>query len=323
MRMGLHEEIPCPQQEIGVAAVQTNQDTSGVPPYLKRKLLMRHDGMIYHVMGFRKEVDRQTATDSDSDRTSRINCNCKASRGKMAILGDTSMVSDDDNDWIHSDYSHDDDDEDEGDGEGEVQRQPELGVGVVGPSRRNGEFPPRIRWLRKNLHLHLLMTRRRMEAAMKCALWRRDDDHDGTGKVTAVPAVQLARAQIQLEDSPPWHSGKRERNDTETETAFVRSESYNRNSNDNDDLDESTTSRKRQRLGSCHGTTGSAPAIIRRVEGSLGGLPANADAACEVAAPPITLTGLLSEASDLSVGPRRSQRIRGKLGSAWGTTRMS
>jgi hypothetical protein len=44
--VGLHEEIPCLQQEIGVAAVQTNQDTSGVPPYLKRKLLMHHDGMI-------------------------------------------------------------------------------------------------------------------------------------------------------------------------------------------------------------------------------------------------------------------------------------
>jgi hypothetical protein len=45
-RMGMHEEMPCLQQEIGVAtAVQTNQDT-GVPPYLKRKLLMRHDGMV-------------------------------------------------------------------------------------------------------------------------------------------------------------------------------------------------------------------------------------------------------------------------------------
>src|ERR1700679_225484 len=37
-RMGLHEEIPCLQQEV-------NQDTSGVPLYLKRKLLlMHHDG---------------------------------------------------------------------------------------------------------------------------------------------------------------------------------------------------------------------------------------------------------------------------------------
>jgi hypothetical protein len=314
-RMGLHEEIPCLQQEI-------NQDTSGVPLYLKRKLLlMHHDGKVYRVvllMGFRKEVDRQAATDSDSDKTSRTNCNCKASRGKMAILSDTSTVSDEDGDWIHSDYSHDDDDEDED----EAQRQPELGVEVVGPSRRNGEFPPRIRWLRKNLHLHLLMTRRRM-ATMKCALWRHNDDRDGTGKVTAVPAVQLARAQIQLEGSPPRHSRKRKRNDTETETALVRSKSYNRNSSDNDDLDESTTSRKRQRLGSCHGTTDSAPAIIRRIEEGLGGLPANADGACEVAAPPITITGHLSEASALSVGPRRSQRIRGKLGSACGTTRMS
>jgi hypothetical protein len=43
-RMGLHEEtIPCLQQEIGIAAVQTNLDTSGVPPYLKRKLLMCHN----------------------------------------------------------------------------------------------------------------------------------------------------------------------------------------------------------------------------------------------------------------------------------------
>ena len=52
-RMGLHEEIPCLQKEIGVAAVQINKDTatvdgtSGMPPYFKRKLLLRHDGMIY------------------------------------------------------------------------------------------------------------------------------------------------------------------------------------------------------------------------------------------------------------------------------------
>ena len=54
-RVGLVREeiIPCLEQEIGVAAVQTDQDsswtiddTSDVPPYLKRKLLMRHDGMI-------------------------------------------------------------------------------------------------------------------------------------------------------------------------------------------------------------------------------------------------------------------------------------
>jgi hypothetical protein len=231
----------------------------------------------------------------------------------MAILGDTSTVSDDDGDWIHSDYSHDDEDEDED----EAQRQPELEVGVVGPSRRNGEFPPRVlRWLRMKLLLHLLMTRRGMEATMKCAHWWHDDDdnHDDVGKVTAAPAVQLASSQMQ--DSPPRRSGKRKRSDieagteTETETAIVRSESYNRNSNDNDDLDESTG--KRQRLGP----------LAYHVEG-LGGLPANTDGACEVAPPPITITGHLSEASALSVEPRRSQRIREKLGSACVTTRRS
>jgi hypothetical protein len=170
----------------------------------------------------------------------------------MAILSDTSTVSDDDGDWIHSDYSYDDDDEDE------VQREPELGVGVVGPSRRNGGFPPRVRWLRRKHLLHLLMMRR-MEAAMKCAAhWRHDDDHDGSGKVTAaMPAVQLRSSQIQ--DSPPRRSGKRKRIDTETETendtdtdtaSIVRSKSYNRSSNDNDDSGESTG--KCQRLGSCH-----------------------------------------------------------------------
>jgi hypothetical protein len=126
-----------------------------------------------------------------------------------------------------------------------------------------------------------------------------------------VPPVQLARPQ-QIQDSPPPRSGKRKRNDSETETAIVTSESYNRNSND---LDESTRKRQRLGLGSCHGT--SAPAFIQRVEG-LGGLPANTDGA-----PPITITGRLSEASALSVGPRRSQRIREKLGSACVTARMS
>jgi len=61
-RMGVHEEIPCLQQEIGVAAIQTSQDTgavdtSGVPPYLKRKLLMRHAGMSCNlVTGFTKKL---------------------------------------------------------------------------------------------------------------------------------------------------------------------------------------------------------------------------------------------------------------------------
>ena len=229
----------------------------------------------------------------------------------MVILGDTSTVSDDDSDWIPSDYSHDDEDEDE-DGP-HWQRQPELGVGVVDLSRRNGEFPPRVRWLRRKHLLHLLMTRRRMEA-MKCAAhgggWH-DDDHDGSGKVATMPAVQLARPQIQ--DSPPRRCGKRKWNDTDTDTdtdtaPVVRSESYNRNSNDNDNLGESTG--KRQRLGSCH-------------VGGLDGLPVNIDGPCEVAAPPITITGHLFEASALSVGRRRSQRIREKLGSACVTTRMS
>jgi hypothetical protein len=221
----------------------------------------------------------------------------------MAILGDTSTVSDDGHgDWIHSDYSDDDNDDEEE----EAQRQPELGV-EVGPSR-NGEFPPRVRWLRrKHLH-HLKMTRTRRMAVTKCEHWRHDHHHDA-GKITAAPPVQLARPQ-QIQDSPPPRSGKRKRNDAETETAIVRSESYNRSRNSNDDLDEST--RKRQRLGSCH------------VEEGLGGpLPANTNGACEVAAPPITPTGHLSEASTLSVEPRRSQRIREKLGSACVTTRMS
>lgn len=290
----LHEEIPCFQQEIGAAAVQTKQDTvavagdtntSGVPPYLKRKqLLLRHD---------------------ESDETSRTgtnSCNCKASGGKMAILGDTSMVSDgdDDGDRIHSEYSDEDEDDHE------ARWQLELGA------PRDGEFPARVRWLRRKRLLHLLMTRG--VTTMKRAHWRHNDDDgddlDNAGKVTAVPAMQLARPQIQ--DSPPRRSGKRKRNDTDTdtdtdtETTIVWSESYNRYSDDNDDLeDESTTSGKRQ-----------------RVEEGLRA-SADTDGACEVAEPPITITGHLSEASALSVGPRRSQRIREKLGSACATAPIS
>jgi hypothetical protein len=50
-RSGLHEETPQGlQQDTGVPTGQTNQgtggvDASGIPPYLKRKLLMRRDGM--------------------------------------------------------------------------------------------------------------------------------------------------------------------------------------------------------------------------------------------------------------------------------------
>lgn len=70
-RMGLHEEIPClQQQEIGVTAVQTYQDTgavladTGVPPYLKRKLLMRHDGMICSTFNvIRKLTSKQQQTE--------------------------------------------------------------------------------------------------------------------------------------------------------------------------------------------------------------------------------------------------------------------
>jgi hypothetical protein len=40
---GLHEGAPCLQLESGVAA-QTDQDTGGMPPYLRRKLT-RHGGM--------------------------------------------------------------------------------------------------------------------------------------------------------------------------------------------------------------------------------------------------------------------------------------
>jgi hypothetical protein len=282
-QMGLQEEIPCLQQEIGVAVVQTNLDTtSGIPPYLKRKLLMRHNGMICSLlMEFAKEVDRQTAT----DRTSRTSCNwnCKASEGKLAILSDsdTSTVSDD-GDWIHSDYS--DNDDEDGD-EDEAQRQ--LGV-RVGPSRY-GEFPPRVRLLRRR---YLLMNRH--------------DDHDG--KVT--PA--LARSWQIPQDSP---CSGRKRKETEM---TATSESYDRNCN-NDDLDDESATTKRQRLGSRHGY---APDIIQRVEEGPGGLPVNTDGACEVAAPPIPIPGHLSEASAhvLSVGRRRSQRIRKKLGSAWGTS---
>jgi len=217
----------------------------------------------------------------------------------MAILDDTSTVYDDDEegDWIHSDYSGDDEDE--------AQRQ-QLGVGVLGPSR-NGEFPPRVvRWLRRK-HPHLLVTRRM--ATMKCA-----------HRTAPVPVPELARPQIQ--DSPPLRSEKRKRrNDAAGAGAELETiESYDCNdSHDNGDLGEST-GRKRQRLlgssKSCHGRA-SAPAIIPRVE-CLAGLPANRDGACEVAQPPITITGHLSasEASASSVGPRRSQRIREKLGSS-------
>lgn len=232
----------------------------------------------------------------------------------MAIFGDTSTVSEDDGDWVHSDYSHADDNEDED--EDEEHRQPELGVGGSDPSRRNGEFPPRVlRWLRMKLLHHLLMTRREMEATMKCVhRWHDEDDsHDSVGKITAVRAAQPASSQIR--DSPSRRSEKRKRNDIEagtvTEMTIVRSESYNCNSNDNDDLDEST-SRKRQRLKS----------LVCRAEG-LGGLPANTDGAREVAAPPITIPGRLSEASALLVEPRRSQRIQEKLGSACIATRRS
>ena len=56
-RTGLHENVPR-RQDIGVVAVQTIQDTraadtSGVPSYLKRKPLVRHDGMSFN--GIRKE----------------------------------------------------------------------------------------------------------------------------------------------------------------------------------------------------------------------------------------------------------------------------
>lgn len=67
----------------------------------------------------------------------------------MAILGDTSMVSDgdDDGDRIHSEYSDEDEDDHE------ARWQLELGA------PRDGEFPARVRWLRRKRLLHLLMTR--------------------------------------------------------------------------------------------------------------------------------------------------------------------
>jgi len=145
---------------------------------------------------------------------------------------------------------------------------------------------------------------------MKCAHchWRHDD-HDG--KVTA---VLPARSQIH-QDSPL--SGKKRKRSIDTETAIVTSESCGRNGND--DLGDEST-RKRRRLGSCHG---SAPGIFQRVEEGLGGLSANTDEACEVAAPPnIPITEHLS-ASALSEGPRRSRRIREKLVSTCVTTRRS
>jgi hypothetical protein len=287
-QMGLHEETPCLQQEIGVAAVQTNLDTaSGVPLCLKRKLLMHHEGMICSLlMGFANEVDRQTAT----DRTSRTSCNCnnKASEGNLAILGDsdTSTVSDD-GDWMHSDYS------DNGDGdEDEDEAQPQFGVGV-GPSR-DGKFPPRVRLLRRR---YLLMNRH--------------DDHDSKG------TAALARPW-QIYQDPPCSGRKR----TDTETATVTSKDlYDRNCN-NDHLDDESATTKRRRLGS-ESPRGCAPDIIRRVEAGLGELPADTDGAYEVAAPPTPIPGhLVYEASALalSVGRRRSQRIRKKLGSACGTS---
>lgn len=297
--MGLHEEIPYLQQEIGVAAVQTNQDTGaadtqGAPPFLKRKLLMCHDGMICCPFngGIRKEVDHQTATDSTTETS--CNCDCKASEEKMAIFSDSdiSTVSDD-GDWIHwhSDYSDDDEEEDK------AQRQLQLGIGVG--ASRNGELPPRARWLRRR-YLHFMMKRR--IAAMKCAHWRQDD-HDGKVQVTTA----LARSEINR-DSP--RSGrKRKRKDSET--AIVTSEADNRNGNIDDDSESGDRStRKRPELGSCHG---SAADIIQRVEGHV---------VIEVDAPlvPIPITGHLSEASALSEGRRRSQRIRKKLGSACGTS---
>ena len=156
---------------------------------------------------------------------------------------------------------------------------------------------------------------------MKCAHWR----HDHGEKVTA--AAELARLQIHWQDSP--RSGKRKRNDTSIER-IVRSDSYNRtgNSNDESDLEGESATRKRRRLGyrSCHGSA-SAVDVIQGVEAEgLNGLPANVntDGAFEVPVPPSTITDSdLSEASALSVGPRRSQRIREKLGSTCVITRGS
>lgn len=302
-RTGLHEDVPSLQQDIGVVAVQTIQDTratdtSGVPPYLKRKPLVRHDGMICSLlMGSAKRVDRQKAT----YMTSRTSCNCKVSEGTVTKLGDTiSTVSDDGADCSDNDVDGDGDETQQ-----EQEQEQELGVGV-GPSR-DGEFPPRVRRLRRlRKHLHLLMTQRM--AAMSCVRchWQCGEHDDG--KITVV----LAGPQIQDSPSlplPPPRFGKRKRDDTER--IMVASELHNTNTNTNgDDFDESTT-RKRQRLGSYHNAGTSA--VIQRVE-DIGGLPANTDLgdACEVAAPPITMTGHLSGASALSVEPRRSQRIREK-----------
>ena len=224
----------------------------------------------------------------------------------MTILDDTTSTVSDDGDWIHSDCSDSDEDEDEDEDEAQQGQEKEQGLGVrVGPSQ-NGEFPPRVRRLRRiQKYFHLLMMQRM--AAMNCAhchWWC--DEHDD-GKITVV----LAGRQIQDSPSllPLSSSGKRKRDDTER--IVMASELHNRNSNNNgDDFDESTT-RKRQRLESCHNVGTSA--VIQRVE-DLGGLPANTDSgdACEVAAPSITMTGHLSEANALSVEPRRSQRIREK-----------
>jgi hypothetical protein len=209
----------------------------------------------------------------------------------MAILGDsdTSTVSDD-GDWIHSKSDYSDVDVDE------AQRHLEVGVDLS----RNGEFPPRVRWLRRK-HLHLLMKRRM--AAVKCA--HRRHDHDG--KVT----------QIQV--SP---RSRKRKNDTETRTAMTSESTHDRSGND--DLDDESTSRKRQRLGSsCHGSV--PETIIQRVDGGLGGLPADTDGTCEIIVPPtIPMPGHLSDSEAIAIsvamGLRRSQRIRRKLGSVCGTS---
>ncbi len=238
-RSGLHEETLCLQQEIGVAAAQTTRDTvavdtSGVPPYLKRKLL----GMTCNpLIGLAWMLTIQT------DRTHRTSCNwnCKASGRTIALLCGTA-VSDDD-DWIYSDYSDDDELEDEA-----PQQQLGLGVGIS-PGRRNGEFPPRVRWLRRR---HFLVTRRM--ATMKHA----QPVQDGKDTVVSV----LARPQTHWKDSS--RSGKRKRTGTEiAETA--ESELHH----GRDDSDGSIRKRRGLQVGSS--------AIIQRVEdhAASGGLRAN------------------------------------------------
>jgi hypothetical protein len=156
------------------------------------------------------KVDRQTAT----DRTSWTSCNCNVYEGGMVILG--SPVSGD-AEWICSDYSDDEE------GEDEPQQQLQLGVGVG--LRRIGEFPARVRRLRRR---YTMMTRRM--AAMEYA----QDDHDRN--------IAAVLAQPQLENQDPPHSGERKGTGAET------SEFYNIK-NDYDELES-----KRPRLGSCHGS---------------------------------------------------------------------